>query len=531
MANQRHRRAGRATCALVAVASLFYTSSVLSFTDSLLDEVKKVAQPWQQPHQFRLSGSKVAVDVVSQGPEQWQVAVQEAGAGIGRPSAFATQSTGNNAAFGVDFDSTKSRYHPYGGPVKRVAFSAAGEQAAEKLDWTLQLEGINGRHFSLTGDADNVVYDAAYGMEFPVAKGLTGLYAVDAKRRSDADSLLPNWARQSAGLRHSSKVGDLKVSLHQPTTDSATNGLEYEAIFKGKLRGVGERASKVFSEDPNYQIRAASEGGDPASFAARVIAPSHKGVTFGLSMGAKDSKPEVSGMASWDGRKEVGNGIQVSGDTQILANKDEVKLLPVGLGVAADLAAMMPGEFATGSTVAVRGRYKIGGDGPAIGATAELKSKHPSNLKASAFGILGETGRKSAGLRVSANTPAGLDAHYEIVHDDADGLRQAAEVKLPSVRITDDAMTRGTARFYQGKEHGGKPRLQLGLQYDAAMGAKGHEITLGGQSAGYDSGRRLLDEMGRPWSSPQLAKARATATVLRKRIESDFGEGKNWLRK
>eukprot|EP00930_Biecheleria_cincta_P022454 TRINITY_DN1638_c0_g1_i2.p1 TRINITY_DN1638_c0_g1~~TRINITY_DN1638_c0_g1_i2.p1 ORF type:complete len:542 (-),score=116.14 TRINITY_DN1638_c0_g1_i2:266-1774(-) len=500
---------------VAAAVTLFSRPLTFSGAEELESVAKSITKPWDQPHQLRIAGSKLVVDSVSQG-SHWQSTISEPGGGA---SIFATGSDDDKVEFGLHYDSSKSSYNVPDGPLKKVAFSAAGD--SEDFDWSLELDGKPGQHFAVTGNGKDIVYDGTLAMEYPVREGLTGLYAIDFKKREGTEGFLPTWASQGAGLRYASKVGDLKLSLHQPKLDSGVEGLEYEAVLTGKLAGVGDKGSKVLSSDPQYIVRAAD-----GKYRAALRAPGRKGLSFGIDMDGSSA----SGYTAWEGNREVVDGIQVSGDVKVVANGKEgeqpVSVQPIGFGAQADLAKFLPKVAQKGSRVAVRGRYKPGAERPAVAVVTDLRAE---KLRVQALANMDDRGKASAGMQVSASSN-GFEGKYEVSTNEAQVLRQAAEFKLPAKEIAGGASARATGRFFQGGVHGDKPRLQLGVQYEASASIQGRQVKIGGASA-LDSGRRLLDEMGRPWSSPSVKKARNTASVLRKRIQGEYGQGHQWLRK
>jgi len=513
---RRQRQGATLLCAAAAVAAvLLCKTSILGF--DLKEELQQIGKVWEQPHQFRVIGSQFEVDQISQG-DHWQLRVTEAGQGAGRPTFFSARENGGSTVYGINFDTDRSKHKPILG--KRATFSAAADD--EGGDWTLQVEGDNARKFSVTGNAEDIVYDGSFGAEIPVGKGITALYALDLKKRP-GEGVLPTWSQHSAGLRHSSKFGNLKVNMHLPSKDSDSRDIEYDAVFRGKLSGLGAKGSKVLSSDPQYILRAADKG-----FSAKLRAPGRLGTSFGFETDMeRDGSPKVTGYTEWAGKRKVAKGLELGTDAKVVATGNDVKLLPVGFSATADLSTLLPDVADPGSQLALRGRYELGSERPAVSATAELRSAQLAKLKLAAQASVDSQGSAASGMQISASSN-GLDAHYEVASDEKHGLRQAAEVKLPPAQVGSyDA--RGTARLYQGEEHGGKPRLQLGVQYEGSANIKGRQLSVGGESAAYDSGRRLLDEMGKPWTSPELKKARNSAATLRKRIASEFGEGRRWL--
>jgi len=495
----------------------------------------RVGKPWQQQHKLRVAGSVVEVDAVSNNAgEQWQVAVAETG-GADRPSAFLARIAGGDVAYGVTYDSAHSRVRlPAKAGVKRMALAAASKDAdPDDLDWTFQVEGQHGRHFSATGDRESLVYDASVGMEWPVAEGLKALYALDVKRRAGGESLLPTWARQGAGLRYTSRLGDLKLSLHQPDPDLSEPGLNYEAVLQGKLREVGDVGKKVLASSPEYVLRAAHEGGEPDSYSARLKMPGHRGLTSGLELGLKEGQPSISGYAEFAGKRKVAQGLEFSAVSKLVIasqnpGQERLSLLPVGIGASADLAELVPG-LDEGSSVDVRTLYKLGAERPALAMRARLRARKLAALQLTAKATVNDVGEASTSMHLSASTAKGFQARYETANDGR-GLRQAAEVMLPPAGFR-NGKARGFGRIFQDASSGGKPRLQLGLQYEADAGFMDRKLRVFGDSTTFDSGGRLLNQNGRLWTSPQLQKIRQTAAVVRKRVDSNYGIGQNWLQK
>ncbi|CAE7661194.1 unnamed protein product [Symbiodinium pilosum] len=406
--------------------------------------------------------------------------------------------------------------------------SSQSGQEGNDVDWTVSVEGQKARHFSITGNSNDVVYDAALGWDKQMKNGVSLLYAVDAKKRSgNSDSLLPNWIQSSAGLAYSSKIGELKMNVYQPDPESEKSALEWEAGLKGRLQGLEKKAGKILTTDPQYNLKISEEGLD-----AKVRAPAKLGTAFGADATVPiEGSPTISGFAEWKGKSEIRKGLELDVDTKATVKERNVSMAPVGLGLSADLGTLMPSVAAAGSNFYLRSRYKLGSDRPSLTGTLAFRSKQVPEVKAAGVATVQTDGDLSGALRVYAENLHGVDARYEMSSDDGEGIRQAAEVRLPRVEFGDGTFLRGTGKIYKGREWGERPRVQLGVQYEGDLNVLGKSLHLGGESAGFDSGRNLLDEMGKPWKSPELKKAKNSAKVLRKRIQSEYGEGRRWISK
>lgn len=488
-------------------------------------QAEKTVKVWKQPHSIRIAGSKLSIDTVSQGALQWQVRATEP-SNKTSSALFVAREDGGNVVYGVNYDSEKSKLKPLGNT--RVSMSATGDEEGNDVDWTVSVEGKKARHFSITGNSNDVVYDAALGWEKQMKNGVSLLYAVDAKKRSGmSDSLLPNWIQSSAGLEYSSKIGDLKMNVFQPDPETEKSTLEWEAALKGRLQGLEKKASKVLSTDPQYVLKISESGLD-----AKVRAPAKLGTAFGADATVPvEGTPTMSGFAEWKGKSELRKGLELNVDAKATVKERNVSLAPVGLGLSADLATLAPGVAAAGSNLYLRSRYKLGSDRPSLTGTLAFRSKQVPEVKAAGVATLQTSGDVSGAFRVTAENLHGVDARYEMSSDDDEGIRQAAEVKLPRMDFGGGGFLRGTGKVYRGREWGEQPRVQLGVQYEGDLSLLGKSVHLGGESAGFDSGRNLLDEMGKPWKSPELKKAKNSAKVLRKRIQSEYGEGRRWISK
>jgi len=523
MARRTARRSLRGAAAAAGlVALLCVTVPGRGFSEEAKDQMKKTAKVWKQPHAIRVAGSDFAVETISQGSPQWQVRATETN---GSTALFAARENGGGVAYGINYDSAKSRWAP---PEGRVAFAATGNEDSESLDWTLQVDGKTAapQRFAVSGDGKDIVYDATLAAERPLRGGVSALVAVDAKRRADAEGLLPNWIKPSFGAKYSTSATDYKVAVY-PDFEEENATFDWEASMKGHLEGWStKKGGKILSTDPQYNVRLSQDG-----LVGKVRAPSKLGTAFGLD-GAVDTdgKYDVQGYAEWKGKREVAKGITVDADMKAAAKKGSVDLSPLGAGATVDLGAIAPKWATAGSTVGLRSRYKFGADRPALAAAATLSPAKVPELSATGVATLDDDSHLSGALRVTATKLRGVDARYEMTADGSKA-RQAAEIRSPRVDFNDGSYLRLTGKAYKGEDWGEKPRVQLGVQYEGKVDIMGRSLNLGGESAGFDSGRSLLDEMGRPWTSPELKKATNTANVVRRRIKTDYGEGRRWISK
>jgi hypothetical protein len=203
-------------------------------------------------------------------------------------------------------------------------------------------------------------------------------------------------------------------------------------------------------------------------------------------------------------------------------------MAPVELKANADLATLAGKYMEEGSKVSTVARYKLGEERPQLGVAAVVKPKPigPLNVNAamrSANGaVLGKvTARatvKNVGAAYSATKVSGQDVHH---------VGQVVFPAEPQVD-GDQAKPRVFGRVTKsGMDHGGKPRLQLGMMYD--FNAKGAKFA--GTSNFFDSGDQLVDDNGVPWSNIRHRQALNAAEVLRRRIKSGAAEGQKWLGK
>lgn len=518
-------------CAVLAFLGL-HSRTLLGWSrEDAKEQVEKNIKVWNSPHNIRIAGSKFAIDTVSQGALQWQVrATENTKSTNTTPNAFfLAREDGGNVVYGLNYDSKKSELKPPGD--HRIQFSATGDEEFNDVDWTLRLEGDDEeqpRHFSITGNSNDVVYDGSFGWEKTLKNGLGLLYAIDAKRRSGVEGILPNWMQQSAGLKYGTKFGDAKVLLFQPDPESDKKTLEYEASWKGKLQGLSDKGvgSKILTTDPQYNLKLNNEG-----FDAKIRAPAKLGTAFGAEGSVSmDGDKDLSGFVEWNGKREVVKGMDFSIDAKATAQEGNVSMQPVGLTLAADLGKLAPKVATSDSSLKLRSRYKLGEDRPSLSASAELSPKKLPEVKAKGSATYDDSGSVSSSLKVTAEDLSGVDAQYQL-SSGKKGLQQAAEVRLPRVEFQDGSYLRGTGKVYKGSEWGEKPRMQLGVQYEGNLRILDHDLKLGGESSGFDSGRNLLDEMGKPWKSPELNKARNSAKVVRNYIKSETGHGRRWISK
>jgi len=483
-------------------------------------EVARVGRFWEQPHNLRASHGGFTLRSISQGKDQWQFSLSEDGA-VDKPGVFASQECGKGRFYGLEYDSTKSSYSiadVAGLKLKRVAFSAATKASdSNNLDWTFQVQGDKGREFAATGDRDSVVYGGTFGVEVPVNKDVVLRYAFDTKRRAGA-SKLPSWFRHSAGVRIASPAGNVSMNIHQPNPDVQNASFEYHASL------VGEIKDSRIGGSPTYTLRTVRDGDTLAAHEAKVALKGPKGFTGGLTAAVHGGKPAISAFGEYAAKQMVAKGVELGGDAKVvlsppgqLGGNEVVELHPVGFMASADLGKLAPSVAHVGSTLDVRARYKLGAARPALSALAKLRSKKLAALEVEAEGSVDGLGKSSGKLKVSG-AARGVAAQYETVASPGSKARHAAQVLWPAELKTGSARAYG--RLMQSEaDHGGKPRLQLGVQYDFNTDIAGRKVRVEGDSAVYDSGSTLLGENGLAWRDSRLSRARQTAAALRRRIE------------
>jgi hypothetical protein len=496
----------------------------------LRKQLTKAAQPWLQPHRVKVRHGDAELEALLQGQDQWQLVLSEAGSGPDGPSLAASTLKGSPLAYSMHYDSEKSRFKPPAAlGFKRAAFSAASQEGhLDNLDWVLQVHGDGPTQLAVAGDGASVSYDGTFGVSMPVAKDVSAMYAVDVKRRSKDGSLVPSWVRQGAAVRYASKAGDVKLVLSQPNPDKkAQAGLDVEAVFSGsapKQPGA-----------PQYTLRAAKELDASPTYDAKVKLTGPPGVTGGLDFAVKGGKPSISGYTELAAKRQVLQGLDLGADVKVVATptskaaENRLELMPVNLKASADLARLLPQVAGKGSTLDVRARYKLGGDLPSLGVSAKLDAKPLLPVQLAADGDIDPNGQVTGTLRVGGASH-GVSAAYIAVAQAGDGAstRHLAEVSMPVAVKGADATVFG--RISQSaKDHDGKPRLQLGVQYGA--GLSGGKVQVSGESALVDSGSLLLAGDGTPWSDSRLKKARGSAGVVRRRAEATESQGHAWLRK
>mmetsp|Transcript_88100 Transcript_88100/g.233910 ORF Transcript_88100/g.233910 Transcript_88100/m.233910 type:complete len:543 (-) Transcript_88100:311-1939(-) len=500
--------------------------------DQLAEEAGRVVRFWEQPHNVHLSHGGFGVRSVSQGRDQWQLSVSENG-DVEKPGAFLSQEGGKGVAYGFEYDSAKSRYsvaEAAGLKLKRVAVSAVsnGDGDAADVDWALHVEGDKGRHFSATSDGGSVVYDGSFGLEAPVAEGLAVRYAIDAKRRASADGPLPSWYRHGAGLSYASPVGNATVHVHQPNPDLSDAPLEYEARLKGEVAAANIKGS------PTYELRAARDGEGENSYTALLKLKGPEGLTGGLTAAVRGGKPAVSAYGEYAAKRRVASGIEVGGDAKVSISPpgqeggdQALELHPVGLTASADLGKLAPAILDSGSKVDLRARYKLGADMPALSASAKIKAPKLSALELAAEASVDDEGQSSGKLKVSGSA-RGVSAQYEATASPGREARHAAQVLVPAELKGGSA--RAFGRVYQSEaDNGGRPRLQLGVQYDFKTDVAGRAVRVNGDSALYDSGNTLLGDDGVAWHDARLKRGRNSAKTLRARIEGPHAQSHKWL--
>jgi len=481
------------------------------------------ARPGARPQYLRqrasLSHGGLRLEGASQGEDRWGVTFEEDGAGPGAVSAGVSKLDGGPASYGIAYDSAKSRFkvpEKYG--IKRVAVSAASQESDQQdFDVTVDVEGESARHFSFTANNDSFVYDASVGVEVPAPFGVTGLYSVDAKRRAGGVGILPGWLRQSLGLQYRSEaLGDTKVILHQRDPDLNETGLDYEAVYRGRLRAPGS---------PEYALRALRGRGGP-SYAAALDLRGPGGLEGGVGV---ELPPGGGAPASGYGRlsalRGVAPGVAVRADARVKATsggkagEGALELEPIQVKGTADLSTLLPRLAAGGSEAVVSARYRPGDDRPVLRGAALLNTRPLGPVRLAAAGEMDGQGKAAGSLKVMS---VGGQARYE-AHVGDRGVKQIGEIVAPAT------LQRGRGQLYgrvthSRQEHNGQPRLQLGMRYDVGLGSEA--VRLAGESVAFDSGRDPVDA-----APARSQRARDRARALRRQVEAPPGPGQQWIRK
>lgn len=520
----------------VSLLTLLALAAVLCFSpcglgwfsrEETKEQLEKTVKVWKQPHNFRIVGSQFSVDTISQGAEQWQVRAMETN---GSSAMFAARNKGQEVSYGINYDSSKSHWKP---PLNTRVFATGISDEGDAPEWTVRVEGPGRapKQLSVTGKGlEDVVYDASLGVERRLKRGLFWSYALDAKGRGEG---WKPWIRQGLGLTYAPPAGDVNAKFNVFQAESkdpnGTVSMDWEGLLRGRLTGwSSKQGGKILSTDPQYTFRLNRDGLD-----ARARAGAKLGTAFGaVAHVSPEGEYQAEGFAEWNNRKEVLDGVVLGADAKAVAKKGQVELQPLGVTAVAALDKLAPQLLADGSTIGLRGRMKLGDqrDRPSLAALFGLKATKLPQVSAAGSVHFQEDGVTGV-LRVVAEKLKGVDARYELSKT-SQGVRQAADIRSPKVDFGGGSQLRLTGKFYKGDDFGvGKPRVQLGVQYEGKVNVLGKTLDLGGDSAAFDSGRSLLDEMGNPWSSPEARKARNTASILRRRVESDFGEARRWLEK
>jgi len=524
---RRGTRTTRSALALAAVAAFCFGPVGLGWTKTeTREQLEKTAKVWKQPHNFRVAGSQFAVDTISQGGDQWQVRATERD---GSSALFAAKDQGEEVAYGINYDSSRSHWKP---PCKTRVY-ATGITDGDDPEWTLRVEGpghgTSPQQISVTGKGlGDIVYDAALAVERRLKRSLFWSYALDAKGRGDGWT---PWVRQGLGLKYAPEESDInaKFNIFQAEAgENQTLNLDWEALLRGRLTGLSsKRGGRILSTDPQYTLRMTKGGLDAGAKANAKL-----GTSFGVTAHVSpEGNYQAQGYGEWNGKRELVDGLVVGADVKATAQEGVVTLQPLGATAAMDLSKLAPKVAGENSMLGLRARYKLGDEKPSLGAVGSFRPKKVQEVLASGGVQYTQEGDTSGTLRLTAEDLKGVDARYELSGGGSAGLRQAAEVRMPRVDFGGGSQLRFTGKFYKGKDWGEEPRVQLGAQYEGKVTVLGKSLDLGGESAGFDSGRSLLDELGRGWTSPEARKARNTAKVVRRRAEGDFGEARHWLEK
>jgi len=443
---------------------------------------------------------------------------------------------GGRTTYALDYDTNRASFKPkLGLGAKAIRFSAAGAGSDDGVDadWSLRVSGSEGNHFSVTTDGGEVVYEGALTHERQIAEKLSALYAVDAKRRradKGLGGLLPGWLRNSLGLRYSSAFGDVKVNAYQEP--EAKTGVTVRAIYQGDLANITLR------EMPGSPTVALAVGPNPdadgLAYAGTLKVKGPMGVRGSLNVRNQQGETQVSAHANLAGEKEVREGLKVSANTQVLAAPGAlgaaVELAPVEVKATADLGTLAEKYLNKGSTLTAVARHKVGEAQPQLGLAAIVDAKPIGPLKLGAAARL--FGGQLLGKLDASATVGNVATSYKVTKV-AQGEQQAAlhvaSATWPAERKADSS-GRMQPQLYgrvtqNPQDHGGKPRLQLGMVYDLSKGG----AKISGASNAFDSGSSLVDDEGQPWQPAMFIQARERAHSMRQHVSSNAAEGQRWL--
>lgn len=534
-AQARWQRPGR--LAALAFGLLCWKVQDCGFVDGEPDGALKslflrMAQPWKQPHRVHLSHGGFHLDGQVQGLSQYHLTLSE-GAGPQQPAVVLSKLGNGSSSISFQYDSTRSKYKPTIRGVNRIAAIGGSTPGFGGFDWTLDLEGENGRHFSISGNEESVVYDGSLSAEvsIPQSKGLSALYAVDFKRPEGADGIHPSLVRQGAALQYKSKAGTAKVIVHQSDPAYGDVGVNFEASFRGELPDLGIS---------NFALSAKKEHLDPPQLVGKAHFNGREGVSGDLSLGFDGSTPKLAANLGLERRQTVIKGLTISGKTSVVATpleEEVMTVLPVNLGASVRLGELLPDLLSPSSSIEVGTSYRPGAERAAVNVRTSVVLKKGLPMMLLAQGLMDDEGKTAGRASIMAATNQGLVGRYEVRLDGTKLASQVGEVSVPLARERLpfnflDAMVGVYGRVTQSdQDHNGKPRLHLGLAYEFDTSLAGRHVDVKGSSGLYDEGEALIAEDGKPLLHEQLERAQKTADAVRKHTELASGLGHDWLRK
>lgn len=370
------------------------------------------------------------------------------------------------------------------------------------------------------------MYDAAYNHTLALSKEFEASVALEAKRRAGDHGVMPSWLRPSVGLQYTlphKEKALITLTRQNPDLKRAGFGVDYEASLSGKLGNF------LVPGSPDYMLRARIADWKP-SYQATLIFDGDRLFKGHIDLGAQAGTASISGAGGVSMKRPWKHGLDFVSDINLVAvptgtpGETKVNLQP-GLSAYVDAASFLPNVVEAGSKAGMTARY-MPGSAPMLSSFASLRFKPIGPLT---VGMI--TSRDGAGnfngLLKATGRAAGASVHYEAMLSKGRPPQQFGEVIYPATAQG------GTARFYgrltqSPDDFGGKPRMQVGLQYDVQLGG----ASLSGEGPVYDAGKgaaSLIEADGKGWHNPRPGSARKVAAELRKRISSSEGSARPWL--
>jgi len=460
------------------------------------------------PYRVQVGSKGFEIDAASISDDEWQMSVAEDSPKSGAPAFMVSKSGDKPLMYSVDYDSAKSRYKPAAGyGVKQIKFLAAKRDGVNDSDWALHVEGTSGRRLSIAGGNGKVVYDSSFGAQMPIKKvpGLTARYAYDVKRRSGSKRVLPSWVRQSVGLQYVNKLGDFKLNLLQKDPDTRQKGVDVEAAYRGALKMTGS---------PEYTLRAEQMGQSPTKCEGTLCVTGPYGTSGGVDITLMNGSSKLAGRGEFSGKRVVAKGVEVAANSKVVftpvsqGNEQKIALDPISLKASADLAELLPDYAGMDSKLNVEAKYSIGSKRPSVSGSMEVNPTKLGALKVLAEGTVDTTGRPSGSIRFDGDIASGM-ANMTF-------LQKTKQAMIPAKLQNGKLVAKGRLAHTSG----GKPRLQLGLEYTYDMGGNSVKLQAGDLPRAPDT----------PWVNPRAIMAKDDADKLRQRVESPEGLGQSWLR-